>query len=105
MKVELVGVTKPESVVLESFPALVGRDEAAGVERSDSPPGGYNCLISQVDDQLVVWDLGSRGGTFVNGSRVTRATLKASDTLRLGGTEFSVRCRPGPARYLYGPRN
>jgi pSer/pThr/pTyr-binding forkhead associated (FHA) protein len=105
MKVELVGVAKSESIVLNSLPAVIGPDEAANVERDESPAGGYNCLISQVDDQLVVWDLGSRGGTFVNGRRVTKAMLKASDTLRLGGTEFSVRCQPGPSRYLYGPRN
>jgi hypothetical protein len=105
MKVELVGVTKPESVAITDFPVLVGRDEAAGVECGDAAPGGYHCLISQVDDQLVVWDLGPRGGTFVNGNRVTRATLKASDTLRLGGTEFAVKCHPGPLRYLHGVRS
>jgi hypothetical protein len=105
MQVELVGVAGPERVVLENLPVLVGGEEGAEVCHEDSPRGGYHCLISQVDDQLVVWDLGSRGGTFVNGNPVTKATLKTSDTLRLGGREFSVRCRPGSSRYLHGVRS
>jgi hypothetical protein len=105
MKVELVGVTRSENVELASLPAVVGRDEAAGVERGASPPGSFHCLIAQVDDHLEVWDLGPKGGTFVNGSQVSKATLKASDTLRLGGAEFAVRCQPNPSRYLHGVRS
>jgi predicted component of type VI protein secretion system len=104
MRVELVGVAKSDGVAITGLPAVVGRDGGADSERGDPPQGSYYCLISQVDDQLIVWDLGSRGGTFVNGSRVTKATLRASDTLRLGGKEFSVRCQPAPSRYLYGLR-
>ena len=61
-------------------------------------------MIGQIDDHLEVWDLGTRGGTFVNGIRVTKATLKASDRLSFGGTEFSVRYDRGPRRYVYGVR-
>jgi hypothetical protein len=104
MKVELVGVTKPDSLTLKSLPALVGQDLEAGALSANQSEGNYRCVISQVDDHLEVWDLGTRGGTFVNGSRVTRATLAASDRLSFGGTEFVVRYDHGPRRYLYGVR-
>ena len=104
MKVELVGITKPDSLVLKSFPALIGQDSAADTLSEDPPQGDCRCLIRQIDDHLEVWDLGTRGGTFVNGSRVTKATLKASDRLSFGGTEFSVRYDHVPRRYLYGVR-
>ena len=104
MKVELVGITQPDSLVLKSLPALVGRDSEADTLSPEPSPGNYRCLISQVDDHLEVWDLGTKGGTFVNGIRVTKATLKASDRLSFGGTEFSVRYDRGPRRYVHGLR-
>ncbi|MXY17617.1 MAG: FHA domain-containing protein, partial [Acidobacteria bacterium] len=41
-------------------------------------------------DELVVKDLDSTNGTFVNGWRVEQATLREGDLLRLGGVEFEV---------------
>lgn len=104
MTVELVGTTKPDSLVLKNLPALVGQDSEAHALSDEPPQGGYRCMIGQIDDHLEVWDLGTRGGTFVNGVRVTKATLKASDKLSFGGAEFSVRYDHGPRRYLYGVR-
>ena len=104
MKVELVGIAKPDSLVLKNLPALVGQDSEAHALSADPSQGNYRCLISQIDDHLEVWDLGTRGGTFVNGVRVTKATLKASDRLSFGGAEFSVRYDRGPRRYVYGLR-
>jgi hypothetical protein len=104
MKVELVGVTKPESLVLKNLPALLGQDTEADALSENSSEGGYRCVISQIGDHLEVWDLGTRAGTFVNGVRVTKAILKTSDKLSFGGTEFSVRYDRGPRRYLYGVR-
>ena len=84
-----MGAAQPHDLVLENLPALVRK-----TQRPRAPlrirPGGYHCLISRVDNHLVVWDLGGQGGTFVNGVRVAKATLKASDTLRLGDMDFAI---------------
>ncbi len=104
MSVELIGTSGTSRMVLPELPALIG-PETAGDTRNDDVDTNYLCLISQVDDQLVVWDLWGKSGTFVNGSRVKRATLKDSDTLGFGGNEFRVRSERPPKRYLYGPRN
>jgi molybdopterin-binding protein len=104
MKVELVGVAKHDSLVLKNLPALVGQDSETDALSEELPHGNYRCMISQIDDHLEVWDLGTNGGTFVNGTRVTKTTLKASDRLSFGGTDFSVRYEHEPRRYLFGVR-
>jgi pSer/pThr/pTyr-binding forkhead associated (FHA) protein len=105
MRVELVATKESESLVLGKLPTMI-RDDAEAKNHFDDPiKGNYHCLISRVDEQLVLWDLGSGGGTFVNGVQVTKAALHVGDRVRLGDTEFAVRCEENhPRRYLYGPR-
>jgi predicted component of type VI protein secretion system len=103
MSVELVATKKSDSMLLETMPTLVGR--GSGSIRADgSISGGYHCLVSLVEGQLVVWDLGTAGGTFVNGTRVTKASLKPGDRLKLGGVEFQANYKPRSRHYLYGVR-
>ena len=49
-----------------------------------------HCRITASADALVVEDLESTNGTFVNGRRVERAVLGDGDRLTLGRLEFSV---------------
>ena len=104
MSVELIGTSSANRMVLQNLPALVGPD-ASSKTQMDAADASYLCLISQVDGELVVTDLGGKTGTFVNGSRVRRATLKDSDTVGFGGSEFRVHNDPPRQRYLHGVRN
>jgi pSer/pThr/pTyr-binding forkhead associated (FHA) protein len=50
-----------------------------------------HCAIDFESDRIVVRDLGSRTGTFVNGSRIDRsACLFHGDRLRVGRLEFEI---------------
>jgi pSer/pThr/pTyr-binding forkhead associated (FHA) protein len=49
-----------------------------------------HCQLSAGAAELEVVDLDSTNGTFVNGARVTRATLKTGDKLGVGKVEFFV---------------
>ena len=49
-----------------------------------------HCRITARADGLLVEDLGSTNGTFVNGRRVERAALGEGDRLTIGRLEFSV---------------
>jgi pSer/pThr/pTyr-binding forkhead associated (FHA) protein len=49
-----------------------------------------HCELNIEAPLLHVHDLGSRNGTYVNGMRVTNATLKAGDFLRVGAILFGI---------------
>lgn len=49
-----------------------------------------HCRFSASTEQLVVEDLQSTNGTYVNNNRVTCLALKDGDQLRLGHLEFLV---------------
>jgi pSer/pThr/pTyr-binding forkhead associated (FHA) protein len=106
MSVELVTVATSESKTLDNFPAIIGELSPGGLQLDSPSAGKYHCLISRVGEQLVVWDLGTPGGTFVNGAPVTKAALRTGDTLRLGGNEFTVKSdQRTPRHYLHGVRS
>ena len=49
-----------------------------------------HCQLTATADTLHVKDLGSTNGTFVNGTRVTTAELRAGDRLSVGRFELLV---------------
>ena len=105
MKIELVATKCPGTIGLERFPALIGEGPEREVCATHPGPGAFHCLISRGHDDLVVWDLSTGGGTFVNGVRVTRAALRPGDTLKLGENEFTVKGEDRPRHYLHGVRS
>ena len=65
-------------------PVTLGRSQAADLRLRDGTVGRKHCRIAWVDGQLVVTDIGSRNGTFINGERVSKGVLKPGDELRCG---------------------
>jgi len=52
-------------------------------------------LTLSADNQLLLEDLGSTNGTFVNGEKVSKATLNDGDTVTVGRVEFVVNAETG----------
>jgi pSer/pThr/pTyr-binding forkhead associated (FHA) protein len=50
-----------------------------------------HCRLTLQDDGVLVEDLESTNGTFVNGQRVRKGLLATGDVLRVGRVEFAVR--------------
>ncbi|HLA83892.1 MAG TPA: FHA domain-containing protein [Thermoguttaceae bacterium] len=90
MKLELsyLDQRKPP-IVLDQFPVILGLDPSADVCLDDSSVGHYQCMIDDSDGVLMVWDLGTRTGTTINGARVSqKAVLNSGDELGIGRSRF-----------------
>ena len=66
----------------ESREVIVGRDETCDVRILSKSVSREHCAIEQDGDSLVLRDLGSSGGTYLNGSRVDK--VKLSDGMEIG---------------------
>jgi predicted component of type VI protein secretion system len=74
--------------------STIGR-EGCDVNLMDPEVSRRHAEIRDQGGSLAIEDLGSTNGTFVNGARITVATVLANgDTVRLGNTVWSIR---GPA--------
>ncbi|MBW3595916.1 MAG: FHA domain-containing protein [Planctomycetes bacterium] len=71
-------------------PAVVGRSERADVHLTDPWVSRIHCVISERDGELVVRDLESRHGVYVNEERVSQGTLHPGDTVLIGASRFRV---------------
>lgn len=73
---------------------VLGRSNECDITLSVSHLSRKHAELSIVGNKLIVKDLDSANGTFVNGKRVTEDTLKKGDELRLDTLSFTV---VGPA--------
>ncbi len=87
--------TAGDSPVTLRLPAgstrTVGRAPAADFILDVPLVSRLHCrLTADPSDQLIVEDLGSTNGTFVNGQRLDRSVLRADDRVTIGRLEFVV---------------
>jgi pSer/pThr/pTyr-binding forkhead associated (FHA) protein len=82
----------PGKTIEVTAPTVVGRDAASGIRlEHDEFVSARHARIEPRPEGAMVDDLGSTNGTFVNGSKLTRAQLaKAGDVIRIGATELQV---------------
>jgi pSer/pThr/pTyr-binding forkhead associated (FHA) protein len=68
----------------------IGRSSGAEFMVDAALVSRLHCRLTAGATELQVHDLESTNGTFVNGARVTQASLKAGDTLGVGRVELVV---------------
>ena len=93
MLAKLVGLdaTAPTpEVVISELPSVIGRSSEADVCIKDAWASRVHCAIDRDRQVLVVRDLDSRNGTFVNGRRIEVAQLRPGDRLTVGVSTFAV---------------
>lgn len=73
---------------IESPVITLGRQWDADLIFDDPRVSRLHAQIRMVDGRFVVFDLGSTGGTFVNGQRVQQRVLFRGDVLSLAGVEL-----------------
>ena len=70
--------------------ATIGRSTACNIISENVEVSKVHARLSRTAEKLVVRDLGSANGTFVNGVRVAEAPLVDGDRLSVAGDEFRV---------------
>jgi pSer/pThr/pTyr-binding forkhead associated (FHA) protein len=92
MKLELHGTdSRKKKFIVDQFPVIVGLDPDSDICLDDSAVGHHQCMIDDGDEGLMVWDLGTKTGTFINGARVPKkAPLMPGDELTIGRSSFVV---------------
>jgi hypothetical protein len=72
--------------------SVLGRSPEADVLLDDPYASDFHMRLVAQESGLVLHDLGSTNGTYVNGRRVTApATLRRGDTIQVGKTVMEVR--------------
>jgi two-component system cell cycle response regulator len=84
--VVLAGGNLGEMYKLGSESIVLGRGGTADIRLSDEGISRFHCRIRSDDGQLVVEDLQSRNGTFLNGTRVGISRLEDGDKIQVGRT-------------------
>ncbi|QDU39455.1 ABC transporter ATP-binding/permease protein [Maioricimonas rarisocia] len=75
--------------------AIVGRDEEAAIRIASQEVSRRHCVLIPTPDGLVVRDLESSNGTFVNGAPILRDTiLQSGDVLTVGPMSFRLPGKP-----------
>jgi len=75
---------------------IIGRDPACDVVLSEITVSRRHAAVRQDGNTVVISDLGSSNGTFVNDAPVADGTrVDAGDVIRLGAAELRVRVESG----------
>jgi len=77
-----------KTVELKADKITIGRSEDNSFQIPESSVSSRHCELHLKDNVVHIKDLGSTNGTFVNDKKVSEATLKQGQVLRLGSIEL-----------------
>ena len=81
---------------------VVGRADEAGLRIPSANVSRQHARLTPAGDEVLVEDLGSANGTWLNGQRITRANARHGDELRFDTQRFQLLepGRPPPAKQV-----
>ncbi len=92
MTARLVSLTDAPSIPIDKPVIFIGRDSECDVVLSDSRRvSRKHCCLAHVNNRLMVRDLGSMNGVWINGERIERTgTMRPGDELAIGDVRFRL---------------
>ena len=79
-------------IVDADFECMIGRDPTCGIVLDDTKCSKRHARIFTERGLLILEDLQSTNGTYVNGVKITRQTLNERDTITIGSVVVAVEC-------------
>jgi pSer/pThr/pTyr-binding forkhead associated (FHA) protein len=98
MPPQLLALTDGPNIPLDKPIVLLGRHQECDIQLASRKVSRRHCCIAQVNDYLVVRDLGSTNGIRINGVRVLEGSLKEGDELTIGNHNYRVQWNAPPPR-------
>lgn len=80
----LKGPMQGESFKLTSFPLMIGRDPACELFLNDRTVTRKHASLDVIDNEVVISDLNSLNGIWIDGEMKDRATLKDGTIVQIG---------------------
>ncbi|MCM2349940.1 MAG: AgmX/PglI C-terminal domain-containing protein [Bacteriovoracaceae bacterium] len=80
----------PEALVIDKKKILIGSSDRCDFQLNDKSVSSMHAFLCLKGEGLLVKDLYSEGGVFVNGKRVEEASVFSGDTLTIGTLSFSI---------------
>ena len=84
------GKTAVREIPLAGINTIIGRRADCSLRIPSPLVSRQHCELTQAGTRLIVKDLGSSNGTFVNGAKIKQKELKSGDTLGVGPITFIV---------------
>src|ERR1035438_7816530 len=87
---------------LKGEKTTIGRVEDNTFQIAEPSVSSHHCEVELKGNEVLVRDLNSTNGTFINGEKVTEKVIKPGQILRLGQIEMRWKRtrRPPPARSI-----
>jgi pSer/pThr/pTyr-binding forkhead associated (FHA) protein len=78
-------------VRLEQDDIVIGRGGTAAIVITDNSVSREHCRLRRVEDTIIITDLDSSNGTFINGERITAGrAIAPGDRVRIGSVEVEI---------------
>jgi predicted component of type VI protein secretion system len=90
MPAQLLALDNGVSILLDKPVLLVGRHPECDIQIDSRKISRRHCCIAQVNDYLVIRDLGSTNGIRINGVRVVEGRLSPGDEVTIGNNRYQV---------------
>jgi predicted component of type VI protein secretion system len=90
MPAQLVAKSDGPNILLDKPILLLGRHAECDIQLNSRKISRRHCCIAQIDNYLIVRDLGSTNGIRINGVRVLEGRLKAGDELTIGNFRYQI---------------
>src|SRR3954454_19979962 len=90
MPPQLLALTEGPNILLDKPILLLGRHQECDIQLASRKVSRRHCCIAQVQDYLVVRDLGSTNGIRINGVRVQEGKLRPGDELTIGNHRYQL---------------
>lgn len=90
----LCALSVAPDITVEHAVVVVGRHPDCDAQLRSHRVSRWHCILSREGGEVIVRDLGSRNGTWINGRRVMSGRLKPGDEMAIGNVFYRLSASP-----------